>query len=91
MMRNDGDGGHKNDSIWWMDIITLGFDKEKSLDQFVGNIIGTLGVGMRISFWNCKWMANQSLKESFPNLFQTFPNQKSSVADSGCWCGAVWN
>lgn len=36
-------------------------------------------------------MANQSLKEAFPNLFHLFPNQKSSVADSGCWCGVVWN
>ena len=49
---NDGAGGLKNNYIWWRDIIALGFDKEKSLDQFVGNIIGTLGVGMRISFWN---------------------------------------
>lgn len=40
---NDGDGGRKNDSILWQDIIALGFDKEKSLHKFFGNIIDTFG------------------------------------------------
>lgn len=57
---NDRDGGLKNNSIWWRDIIALGFDNEKSLDQFVDNIIGTLDVGRRIYFRHIAsgWLIN---------------------------------
>ncbi|KAI5416727.1 hypothetical protein KIW84_041666 [Lathyrus oleraceus] len=36
-------------------------------------------------------ISNPQNLEAFPNLFHLFPNQKSSVEDSGCWCGVVWN
>lgn len=62
VMSNDGVGGRKYDYIWWRHIISLGYDKEKSSDLFVGNILGTLSDRRRISFWHYKWFPNQSLK-----------------------------
>ncbi|CAL5204013.1 unnamed protein product [Lathyrus oleraceus] len=70
--------------------MSLGYDKKKSLDQFVENIQGSLGDGRRMPFWYCKWMENQTLNEVFPNLFSVFPNQKGNVVDLGFWRGSIW-
>lgn len=91
VLSNDRVRGCKSDSIWWIDIIPLEYNNVNFSYLFVGNILYSLGDGRRLSFWHYKWLANQSLNDAFPNLYLVFPNQKSSVAEQGFWCGSVQN
>ncbi|KAI5411930.1 hypothetical protein KIW84_056849 [Lathyrus oleraceus] len=86
VMSNDGVGGRKYDYIWWRHIISLGYDKEKSSDLFVGNILGTLSDGRRISFWHYKWLPNQSLKELDELEILLF----EKVPEAACLDNFVW-
>lgn len=43
-----------------------------------------------ISFWNRKWIGNQTLKEAFFEAFEGVVDKFGSVANAGFWDDGTW-
>ena len=48
-----------------------------------------VGNGMKVSFWEDRWIAQRTLKQSFPDLNTLSYQQNATVADM--WTGQGWN
>ncbi|XP_058786284.1 uncharacterized protein LOC131660936 [Vicia villosa] len=101
MFVNDDNVMNKKDSLWWRDLQLIN-DCASSKGEILPIKTSTKGIsasdlfscrvknGSKTSFWFSKWIENQSLSESFPELYAKAVNPFMTVAEAGHWEEALW-
>lgn len=69
----------------------LDINTDNDIQCFSNHVSCMLKDGCRITFWQSNWLANQSLNDSFPEIFCMAEDPFINVADAGTWEEGVWN
>ncbi|XP_058754569.1 uncharacterized protein LOC131627730 [Vicia villosa] len=93
VLASSGEVLNRDDSSWWKDIILNDFKKEDSVDGFNDWVICDFKQGNTILFWHSSWLGDQTLRESFPLLFDLSTNKLCKVSEAISWNNGVfsWN
>ncbi|GKV48490.1 hypothetical protein SLEP1_g55300 [Rubroshorea leprosula] len=74
----------------WGDILSIGGKSNTLKNMLVKGFKWEVGDGSRVGFWRQIWVGNNSLRDSFPRLFQLASNKECMVQEYGCWEGDSW-
>ncbi|XP_058775745.1 uncharacterized protein LOC131650019 [Vicia villosa] len=84
---------NRDDSKWWRDLILNDFKEEDLVDGFTDWVKCEFKKGNNILFWHSRWLGDQTLRVSFPHLFDRTNNKLCAVGDLINWNNGVfsWN
>ncbi|XP_058784167.1 uncharacterized protein LOC131658936 [Vicia villosa] len=87
------DALNRDDSRWWRDIILNDFKEEDLVDGFIDWVKCDLKKGNNILFWHSRRLGDQTLRVSFPHLFDCTTNNLCAVGDLIIWNNGAfsWN
>ncbi|GKV19346.1 hypothetical protein SLEP1_g29624 [Rubroshorea leprosula] len=74
----------------WGDILSIGGKSNSLKSMLVKGFKWEVGDGSRVGFWRQNWVGNNSLRDSFPRLFQLATNKEGMVQEYGTWEGNSW-
>ncbi|XP_058776499.1 uncharacterized protein LOC131650805 [Vicia villosa] len=88
-----GEGVNAKDSKWWRDVLSIDILRDNSEEGFSSCVKCIVNNGCSISFWYSNWLGNQSLRLSFPVLFDLSTNRYAAVGDIVEWENGIqrWN
>ncbi|GKU98706.1 hypothetical protein SLEP1_g11675 [Rubroshorea leprosula] len=69
----------------WGDILRIGGKSNRLKTMLVKGFKWEVGDGGRVGFWRQIWVGNNSLRDSFPRLFQLATNKEGMVQEYGFW------
>ncbi|XP_058783458.1 uncharacterized protein LOC131658145 [Vicia villosa] len=81
VLANNGDFISKEDSIWWRDVMTNNINIGGMEEGFSSFVKCRVGNGKNILFWDSIWLGNQTIRASFPDLYDLSTKKLSSVED----------
>ncbi|XP_058783792.1 uncharacterized protein LOC131658523 [Vicia villosa] len=82
---------HKNDLVWWRDLIISDNYEKLLLENFTSVVRVIVGNGVSTPFWYANWSGQRSLMEEFPTLFSLANNHLSSIFSTGFLVNNGWN
>ncbi|XP_058767209.1 uncharacterized protein LOC131640851 [Vicia villosa] len=91
VLASSGEVLNRDDSSWWRDIILNDFKEEDSVEGFKDWVKCELKRGNNILFWHSCWLGHQTLRVSFPHLFDLSTNKLSKVSDVFSWNDGAFN
>ncbi|XP_019429666.1 PREDICTED: uncharacterized protein LOC109337200 [Lupinus angustifolius] len=78
-------------SAWWREIGNLSQNREGVGCGWINDgIRRSLGCGSSIKLWTDLWVGSDTLKSSFPILFQVALDKEATVISLGAWNNGVW-
>ncbi|XP_058774883.1 uncharacterized protein LOC131649149 [Vicia villosa] len=81
VMANKGDFDSKEDSIWWRDVMSNKINIGGLEVNFSCFVKCGVGNGNDILFWDSIWLGNQTIRSSFPDLYDLSTKKLSSVGE----------
>ncbi|XP_058786092.1 uncharacterized protein LOC131660788 [Vicia villosa] len=81
VLANNGDFVSKDDSIWWRDVMTNKINIGGMEERFSSFVKCGVGNGNNILFWDSIWLGNQTIRSSFPDLYDLTTKKLSSFGD----------
>ena len=76
-------------SNWWVDIgrVASGEREGKWFEESISKVVGC---GIRINFWEDKWLGGEILKDKFKRVYEISNQKNWKVAEMGGWEGDEW-